>query len=603
MNHRRRLYGWLLVGLGFLSVFGSVAAVAAEPSRRERERLDRLARELEGAVIFQRHGHIFRVDLGKWEPVDLGPGEYARWSWDGRWIAVYWRRRLFVIRPDGSGRRLVTDEAWERDGCPIDVHPNNREIITLRQGRSGFWAVEIETGRFRLLTDAQPFTGEPGISRDGRRLVGRVGRVLWAVDLESERAFPYVREACSAAISPDGRWLLNNGDNGNPTHRRLNLRDWEMKTIRTLSADLCEPDREWDNFHWSNLQDYIAVQGDNRGESYVVNVRTREAVRVTWVGDTVYPDLWARLRERRTLGAPSLLERGIARGDVAFRLIGRAEYQTERSSVALLNRDYDRRSSALLLRAVRRPTRAALDFAAYDRNVLYYRPLDRAPVPLPVRELRELNFGVLEPGSLVDRLEETPLTPEERAAPLAWEPLIEYLLAWNFDEGKRLAEAGWAVEEHTWTDDFVPVPYQRIVRLYFHQEGQRLESWVQIEFQPWVSSVPAQDEDEDGYREVYGRLKEGFLSPAILERIRTDYSDRLLSPEEVQEWARVLAERWYGPFFAQLLGAEEISAWFLGLSPALKKILVGPPQVLIRARPREAEIYIGLWIEYASGEP
>jgi Tol biopolymer transport system component len=206
------------------------------------------------------------VVIGDWKPIDLGRGEYARWSPDGEKIAVYDRRKIFVMDMDGSNRKLVTDEAWQKNGCPIE------------------WAADIYNRKMRKLADFHNYSGEPGISADGTRMASRLDGDVWAIDLVKKTDFMYARGGCSSGISPDGRWLMSNrGD-----HKSMNIRSWNGKKTKVLRSSI----GRWDNQTWSNHNDYICAEGEKTGDSYVVKVSTGRGTRVTWVGNTVYPDLY-----------------------------------------------------------------------------------------------------------------------------------------------------------------------------------------------------------------------------------------------------------------------------------------------------------------------
>jgi hypothetical protein len=250
--------------------------------------LDQLASDISGAVVYSHDRHIYKVVIGDWNPVDLGRGEYARWSPDGKKIAVYDRRKIFAMNADGSNRRLVTSEAWQDGGCPIEFHANCREIIFFRRGKMGLWAVDIQNGQTRKMIDLHRYTGEPGISGNGERMVCRSARDVYAIDLVKKTNHVYAKSACSSSISPDGKLVMNNTGG----HKSIDIRSWDGKRIKVVSASICQPDGQWDNHHWSNHNDYICAQGDGVGESYVIKLSTNRGTRVTWVGHTSYPDLY-----------------------------------------------------------------------------------------------------------------------------------------------------------------------------------------------------------------------------------------------------------------------------------------------------------------------
>ena len=281
---------WVLAFAGFGVIMALHAHVCVLKAMDEQSPLDQLASEISGTIVYSRHRYIYKVVIGDWKPIELGEGEYARWGPDGEKIAVYDRRKIFAMDVDGSNRKLVTDEGWSRHGCPIEFHTNGREIIFIRRNKRGLWAVDIFSGKMRILADLHDYAGEPGISADGTRMVARVGSTAYAIDLAKKTDFRYVNalRACSSGISPDGKWLMNNRM-GNIA---MDIRSWDGKELKVLRATICQPDEEWDNHHWSNHNDYICTQGGKRGDIYVIKVSAGRCTRVTRVGRAVYPDLY-----------------------------------------------------------------------------------------------------------------------------------------------------------------------------------------------------------------------------------------------------------------------------------------------------------------------
>jgi Tol biopolymer transport system component len=276
-----------------LSMSFVVFNYAASKDKSGQNSLSKLASEIKGSVIYTRNNHVYKVIIGDWKPKELGRGEYARWNIDGKRIAVYDRRRIYVMKANGSERKLVTDEAWRESGCPIEFHPNGKKIIFIRRKRRGFWAVNIWNGKMRKLVDIKKHNsknkiGEPGISADGKHIVYRLGRNLYAADLADKKNFIYAKSACSSGISPNGKWIMNNRGN----HESMNIRSWNGKKVSLLKANICRPDGKWDNHTWSNHNDYICAEGDKTGDSYVINISTKVGTRITQVGNTNYPDLY-----------------------------------------------------------------------------------------------------------------------------------------------------------------------------------------------------------------------------------------------------------------------------------------------------------------------
>jgi Tol biopolymer transport system component len=286
MRKNRFPFRWLL---GTLCV-GAVTAVAlaVESSDPAREALDQLAAEIEGAILYCGDDQVRKVVIGEWKPVDLGRGNYARWSPDGKKIAVWRRGRVWVMDADGSGRKqLVDDAAKEEDGSPIEFHTNGREIVYVKED-DGLWTVNIQNGATRKMDLPGEYTGEPCLSADGKRLAARRDNDLYAIDLVKKTHRQYAR-GCSPGVSPDGQRLMNNVG----SHRQLAIRNWDGGGEFRIDTRTCRPDRQWDDHHWSNHTDYIMGQGEGRREeAYVLKISENRATRVSWEGGMNCSDLY-----------------------------------------------------------------------------------------------------------------------------------------------------------------------------------------------------------------------------------------------------------------------------------------------------------------------
>jgi len=255
-------------------------------SSAEKAALDDLAKLSEGALAYSRKGRIWKVEVGRWAPVELGKGEFVRWSADGSRLAVYDGGKVFVMDADGKNRTQLVDKAWKKDGASIEFHPNGKEVLFLRT--DGVHAVHIETKNTRKLNAPGKYTGELCISADGNLLAARWTHDLYLVDLKTGRHSKFAR-GCSPGVSPDGTLVMNN-DGG---HCTVTIRHVDSGKKRKIEATTCKPDGKWDNHHWSNHNDFIAAQGDGKGHyGYVLHVPTGRTFRLTWDGGVGYPDFF-----------------------------------------------------------------------------------------------------------------------------------------------------------------------------------------------------------------------------------------------------------------------------------------------------------------------
>jgi alginate O-acetyltransferase complex protein AlgJ len=211
-------------------------------------------------------------------------------------------------------------------------------------------------------------------------------------------------------------------------------------------------------------------------------------------------------------------------------------------------------ASQVLIRAVRKPTRANLDYAAYFDNPML--------ATAPGIDISQLAFkpprgtspfeGVLAPSSLVGSLAETPLRPHEREKAMAFSPLVDYLSRWNPKAASSLEDARAAVLSESWgRAPSIQTTYQQITNVFRHVAGPGepdpgVQWWVEVEFHPWAvlfSDMP--DSDGDGAPEIYGRLRSDIVSSDVDARLRADYLSRELTGKEVLTWLNELASYWY----------------------------------------------------------
>jgi hypothetical protein len=116
---------------------------------------------------------VFFLDLATGTSTSLPvPAQYPRWSPDGQWIAHLDRdSRLFVMRPDGSDRRLLAsgivaqgNYAWSPDGAWL-IYASSRATET-NIGAVGLSLVNVATGEVLPLTYGMANLIQPSWRRD-----------------------------------------------------------------------------------------------------------------------------------------------------------------------------------------------------------------------------------------------------------------------------------------------------------------------------------------------------------------------------------------------------------------------------------------------------
>jgi hypothetical protein len=231
----------------------------------------------------------------------------------------------------------------------------------------------------------------------------------------------------------------------------------------------------------------------------------------------------------------------------------------EHADVRTLNQDYARTRSGVLVRRIERPTRAALDWAAYHANFMIADPPPEGVRPSFTPDTTAPFGGLIEKATLTGDLARTPLTEAELTHPVAFAPGVEFLAARKVAGADALEDVTAAVRGETWGRPGPPgAPMQTPTDLYVHDSGGAAgpELWLKIELAPWFASAAfrdAPDQDGDGVPELYGRVRAGLVAPAAAETLRGEYSTRVLTPAEVKGWANQLSSYWYPSFNTDLV--------------------------------------------------
>lgn len=249
-----------------------------------------------GKVVYSKSGNVRAHLLGDPAYADLGPGKYARWSPDGRKVAIKHENSIFVANADGSNRIELVNDAEGDDNCPVEFHANGREILFIKDKH--IMAVDIETKAVRVLVDYVDCTGELGMDAEQNRVVCRDDHILRAIDLDTGQHTEFADDHCSAGISPDGNYVTYN-DNGKPHHLKVHIRKinrdcTDSQTYKSVPHRVMPDEIMGDNHHWSNHNDWITCEGDEHrnGVPYMINVKTQKGYVMVEVKGAKYPDLW-----------------------------------------------------------------------------------------------------------------------------------------------------------------------------------------------------------------------------------------------------------------------------------------------------------------------
>ena len=141
---------------------------------------------------------------------------HAAWSPDGKWILFDSDRggawNLYVIRPDGTGERKLT-ERGDSKGEAFARHPNwcagGRKIVfdSDRDGNEEIYVMDADGSSPRRLTNNDIRDSHASCAPDGKVLWGSRGRGMWTMDLDGTNARQIVERGGAAKVSPDGRFI------------------------------------------------------------------------------------------------------------------------------------------------------------------------------------------------------------------------------------------------------------------------------------------------------------------------------------------------------------------------------------------------------------
>jgi alginate O-acetyltransferase complex protein AlgJ len=307
----------------------------------------------------------------------------------------------------------------------------------------------------------------------------------------------------------------------------------------------------------------------------------------------------------------ALLATGCATSGFPWPAAGKVESAT-RADVTTLNPSYRRTSSLVLVRRITRPSRAGLDYAAYNGNFMNADPPpEPGLVPAEARPRVSNPFsGVLVASSLTGSVAKTALTPDERSHPLALAPMVEQMVSKKVAGADRLEDVVARVRSEAWGLPGGPQIVRQTATMAFLHEpgaGRPVEIWLKIEFAPWFKGFASPpDEDGDGYPEIYGRVADEAIGPTadIAKFVRGEYEGRVLTTAEVKAWAHQLASYWYPSYNTDLVAPG--ATWPAADTEApvraeLGSLSFASPTVVMRGKPQGTPVYNVFLVEEAAG--
>ena len=213
------------------------------------------------------------------------------------------------------------------------------------------------------------------------------------------------------------------------------------------------------------------------------------------------------------------------------------------------NQSFDWTSDKTSIAYIAPPTRANIDRGLYFRNPALFRDTSgETPVtagawefPIPAGAPNE-GLPAFEEGSIKDSICKTPLTAEEMARPLLWEPAVKLFLAkWDIIKAEGLYYVTYAVEGEKWGGESTFAP-QTLQRVYLH-EG---EIWVEIVFEDWVSfESKVSDSNDDGYNEIFAKVAADHYDSEVYAQLAGDYLNHEYDTLELREDLNVMLDDLY----------------------------------------------------------
>lgn len=217
------------------------------------------------------------------------------------------------------------------------------------------------------------------------------------------------------------------------------------------------------------------------------------------------------------------------------------------------------------VRAINKPTMAALDFAAYYNNPIRLAGSSEAPENFTNKmknvELKDYPFDML------DSLSEYEPNAVAGLFPLAWEPLSKLLYSKTGNDSLSILLN--SIETVKWGESEVFRSFQTVSRIWGVIANGQTEWWVEISPASWT-----------GRSVFYGKLK--YTSKKNSPEILQHYIEQELSLNEALDWARTLSSYWYPTLNTDLEQHTPGAPW-----------KIGSPFAILRGNPMGTPIYIG----------
>ncbi|MBD3180684.1 hypothetical protein GF312_00225 [Candidatus Poribacteria bacterium] len=283
-------------------------------------------------------------------------------------------------------------------------------------------------------------------------------------------------------------------------------------------------------------------------------------------------------------------------------------YANDEETIANFNKTYNRAKSKVMIRQITKPTLAQLDYAAYNKNPMFHIPEpSKLIIPDVKPGLKDMDFNnSIVKDTITDSIKDIPLTDSQKNSPMAWTSLLDYLAEWDYDEALELMIVSSEIITEKWDNDRISRPLQQITTAYLRED--KGEIWVKIEFEYFVNFLDGvDDEDKDGYLEIYGLIDKSKYSQKLLAYIKSDYMGKTLSSEEINDYFYDLSADWYEAIRTETLDISANRPWpNKNTEPEIVKEMKGltiqNATAVIRGNPFDTPIY-NIFLVKSSSSP
>ncbi|MBT3295466.1 MAG: hypothetical protein HN919_10340 [Verrucomicrobia bacterium] len=273
----------ILVALGGAWWFSQRQGAKAPPDGALELSAAALATVLQGAVVYEHAGGIYRTTIGEASGRCLAEqGRYPRWSPDGSRIVFVRATDVVCMDSDGANARPIAGAEQPR---AVAWHPNGNSVL-FTDGDT-IVSAALQGGARSVIAKGYDFR-ELDIAADGRHLITTVLHPtrLRAYDLETGEVRDLAR-GCSGSLSPDGERVSNNLGR----HKTMAILAW--KSGEQVAAISAPEGQRFDNQFWSNHPDWVASRTEGKhADIFIHRLSDNRAFLLTAYGDCDRPDLY-----------------------------------------------------------------------------------------------------------------------------------------------------------------------------------------------------------------------------------------------------------------------------------------------------------------------